>query len=160
MPSLLRFLGLLIQLTRKQYSKASLSFILPSLQNSFVLVPPTHIKWITEQPETILNVKEMQKESLQTDYSLLDPSMADRPIHELTIRRDLTRGLGALVPVIMEELSVGVDQFWGTEEGEWREVCPFEDCMSIVSRASNRIFVGLPLCKSSHCIWKDLGEPS
>jgi hypothetical protein len=116
-------------------------------------VPPEQIKWITEQPDTILNVKEMQKDSLQTDYSLLDPSMADRPIHELTIRRDLTRGLGGLVADIMEELSVGVDKFWGTEKGAWREVCPFEDCMSIVSRASNRIFVGLPLCKSSPCLW-------
>lgn len=91
----------------------------------------------------------MQKDSLQTEYSLLDPAMADNPIQEFTIRRDLTRSLGALIPEIMEELQVGVDKYWGCDNEEWKEICPFEDMMKVVSRASNRIFVGLPLCKTA-----------
>lgn len=105
------------------------------------------MKWIINQPEHVLNVKEMQKYSLQTDYSLLDSTIASNPLHEHTIRRDLTRALGGLIPEIMEELQVGVDKYWGCDSEEWKEVCPFEDMMKIVSRASNRIFVGLPLCK-------------
>ena len=132
----------------QQYSTSSLPFILPFLTHTLVLVPSSEVKWIIDQPEHVLNVKEMQKDSLQTDYSLLDPEMADRPIHESTIRRQLTRSLGTLIPQIMEELQVGVDKFWGFETEEWKEVVPFEDCLSIVSRATNRIFVGLPLCKS------------
>ncbi|KAL2065895.1 hypothetical protein VTL71DRAFT_3565 [Oculimacula yallundae] len=132
----------------QKYSKSGLNFILPGFDRSMILVPSSQIKWITDQAEHVLNAKEMQREVLQTDHTLLDPSLAINPLHEVTIRRDLTRYLGALIPDIEEELIVGVDELWGTDTENWRDVAVFPTTMKIVARTSNRIFVGLPLCRN------------
>lgn len=120
--------------------------MLPGFNHSILLVPSTQVKWITDQAEHVLNANEMQREVLQTDYSLLDPTLARNPIHELIVRRDLTRYLGALIPDIEEELNIGVDECWGKDTENWTDVVPFTTMMKIVARTSNRIFVGLPLC--------------
>lgn len=112
-----------------------------------VLVPVSEVKWISDQAEHVLNAGEMQREVLQTDYSFLDPVLARNPIHELVIRRDLTRCLGALIPDIEEELNFGVDEQWGTDTEKWTDVVVFSTMVKIVARTSNRIFVGLPLCR-------------
>ena len=48
-----------------------------------------------------------------------------------------------------DELSVAIDECWGVNCDEWKEVGVFDSMMKIVSRASNRVFVGLPLCSYS-----------
>jgi hypothetical protein len=129
-----------------QYSKAGLSFVLPGFSNSMVLLPASQIKWIAEQADHVLNSNEMQREVLQSDYSLLDATLARNPIHELVVRRDLTRYLGGLIPDIEDELNTGVEELWGTDTENWSEVVVFSSVMQIVARTSNRVFVGLPLC--------------
>jgi len=129
-----------------QYSKAGLNFVLPGFDHSMVLVPVSQVKWIVDQAEHVLNANEMQREVLQTDYTLLDSTLARNPIHELVVRRDLTRYLGALIPDIEDELKVGVDELWGKDTEKWTDVVVFSTMMKIVARTSNRLFVGLPLC--------------
>lgn len=133
-------------LIRLQYSKVGLSFILPSFDRAMVLVPKSQVKWVADQADDVLNAGAMQNEVLQTDWSLLDSTIARNPIHEIPIRRDLTRSLGTLIPDIDEELTVGVDEYWGKDTENWVDVGVFTTMMKIVSRTSNRIFVGLPLC--------------
>ncbi|KAH6706546.1 cytochrome P450 [Leptodontidium sp. MPI-SDFR-AT-0119] len=132
----------------RKYSKSGLNFVLPGFDHSMVLVPVSQVKWITDQAEHVLNANEMQREVLQTDYSLLDSTLARNPIHELVVRRDLTRYLGALIPDIEGELNVGVDELWGKDTEKWSDVVVFSTMMKIVARTSNRIFVGLPLCRN------------
>lgn len=93
----------------------------------------------------------MQRDSLQTDHTLLDPTLAKNAIHEGIIRKDLTRYLGALIPEIEEELNIGVDDLWGKNTEEWNEVGVFESMSKVVARTSNRVFVGLPLCTFLRC---------
>jgi len=113
-----------------------------------VLVPVSQVKWITDQADHILNANEMQREVLQSDYTFLDSTLARNPIHDLVIRRDLTRYLGVLIPDIEEELNVGVDELWGKDTEKWSEVVVFSTMLKIVARTSNRVFVGLPLCRN------------
>jgi hypothetical protein len=82
-----------------------------------------------------------------TDYVLLDPKMARNPIQEVIVRRHLTRSLGSLISEIEEELAVGVTRYWGHDTENWAEVEVFSTMNKVVARASNRIFVGLPLCE-------------
>lgn len=89
----------------------------------------------------------MQIENMQADWTLLDKSMARNPIQAIIVRRDLTRSLGALIPDIEDELSVVVDESLGTDTENWKEVEGFKAAAHIVARTSNRVFVGLPLCK-------------
>jgi len=132
----------------RKYSKAGLNFVLPGFDHSMVLVPVSQVKWIVDQAEHVLNANEMQREVLQTDYTLLDSTLARNPIHELVVRRDLTRYLGALIPDIEDELKVGVDELWGKDTEKWTDVVVFSTMMKIVARTSNRLFVGLPLCRN------------
>lgn len=112
-----------------------------------IVVPGSQVKWIVDQPDNVLSSRAMQMESLQTDWVLLDPAIASNPIHEIIIRRDLTRSLGTLIPEIDEELNVGVDDCWGKDTENWNDVGLFTTMMKVVARTSNRVFVGLPLCK-------------
>ncbi len=113
----------------RQYSKAGLNFILPCFDRAMILVPSSHVTWIADQADSVLNAGAMQIEVLQSDWTLLDPSMARNPIHEILIRRDLTRSLGSLIPDIEEELNVSVDEYWGKDTDNWVEVGAFNTIM-------------------------------
>ena len=106
------------------------------------------MKWIADQPDSVLNAKDMQRELLQTHYTLLHPDIADNALHEHPIRRELTRGIGAQIPGVLDELAMSVGEYWGKNTDDWTDVKVFDTMMKIVSRASNRIFVGLPLCET------------
>jgi hypothetical protein len=112
-----------------------------------VILPGSQVKWIVDQADSVLSAPQAQRDSLLTDYVLLDPTMARNPIQEVIVRRHLTRSLGSLIEEIEEELSVGVTHYWGKDTDNWNEVGVFETMGKVVARASNRIFVGLPLCK-------------
>jgi hypothetical protein len=105
------------------------------------------VKWIADQGDHVLNAGAMQRLNLQADHTFLDPSLARNPIHENTIRRELTRYLGSLIPQIEDELRVSVTECWGSDTENWNEVGVFSTMIKIVARTSNRVFVGLPLCK-------------
>ncbi len=82
----------------------------------------------------------MQLDSLQTDFSLLDPTMARNPIHEGIIKRDLTQNLGSLISDVIEELQVGFDEYWGKNTDDWKDAGVFRTMLTIVARAFNRVF--------------------
>jgi hypothetical protein len=106
------------------------------------------VKWIVDQADSVLSAPQAQRDSLLTDYTLMDPSMARNPIQEIIVRRHLTRSLGSLIEEIEEELAVGVTHYWGKDAESWTEVPVFDTMNKVVARASNRIFVGLPLCEN------------
>jgi hypothetical protein len=107
-------------LMNTQFSVKGQSFALPGFDRSMVLVPGSQVKWIVDQPDSVLYAKEMQV--VPTDLSLLDPTMARNPIHEGIIKRDLTQNLGSLIPDVFEELQVGFDEYWGTDTEDWKDV--------------------------------------
>jgi len=105
------------------------------------------VKWIVDQADSVLSAAQAQRDSLLTDYVLLDPAMARNPIQEVIVRRHLTRSLGSLVEEIEEELAVAVSYYWGKDTDNWVDVGVCDTMAKVVARASNRIFVGLSLCK-------------
>lgn len=132
----------------EKYSKAGLNFVIPGFNRAMILVPSSQVKWVTDQADSVLNAAAMQIEVLQSDWTLLDSSMARNPVHEIIIRRDLTRSLGALIPGIEEELNIAIDEYWGKDTENWVDVGAFTTMMKATARTSNRIFVGLPLCRN------------
>ena len=112
-----------------------------------VILPGSQVKWIADQADSVLSAQLAQRNSLLTDYVLLDPAMARNPIQEVIVRRHLTRSLGSLIEEIEEELAVGVTHYWGKDTDNWKEVGVFETMGKVVARSSNRVFVGLSLCE-------------
>jgi hypothetical protein len=110
------------------------------------MLPPSQVKWITDQPESILNSTEAQREELQTDYTLLDQALAEHPVHYQLIKGNLMKEMDTLIPEVMDEIEASVDDYWGRDSEGWSDIAVFDTMMKAVSRATNRIFVGLPLC--------------
>jgi cytochrome P450 len=48
---------------------------------------------------------------------------------------------------VWDEIGCALDDTWGNDTEDWKEVCLFENMMNVIARVSNRVFVGLPLCR-------------
>ncbi|KAG6330152.1 hypothetical protein ID866_8936 [Astraeus odoratus] len=60
---------------------------------------------------------------------------------------DLSRNLASLCPDIKDEISHAFNEILDIAGNEWKAVPAFESLRKIVTRTSNRAFVGLPLCR-------------
>lgn len=125
------------------------SCIIPDLNGAEIVLPTSSIPWLINQPDSILSADEAHRISLQIDFTFVHPFVVANPLHHETIRNELTRQLGAVTGDIADELSVAFDEIWGTDTAEWREVCLFETAMEIIARTSNRVLVGVPLCRDT-----------
>ena len=105
-----------------------------------------------------------QTQFLQTDYTL-GQNVTDNPYHLPIIRSQLTQALPLLVPEVHDEVVTACNEFIPITEGslitrpfllkdldniwtEWQSIRAVDTVMKVVGRASNRVFVGLPLCMS------------
>jgi len=67
--------------------------------------------------------------------------------HVPVVRNQLTRNLGNLSEDVKEEVTQAFQDFIPQTE-DWTTVSAFERVIQIVSRASNRVFIGLPACRN------------
>jgi hypothetical protein len=99
----------------------------------------------------------------QIDYTI-GTNSRENPYHIPIVRLQLTQALPLLVPEVYDEVVMTFNDFIPITEGkrlnhqkmfknkldnsrtEWQSVRVMDTMMKIVCRASNRIFVGLPLC--------------
>ena len=113
------------------------------------MLPITSAQWLIDQPDHVLSVLDVHKKLLATEYTFWNPEIVRNPTHEHIVRTDLTRQLGSLTTEIMAELEAGFDETWGFDTENWKRIGVFDNMMRIVARTSNRIFVGLPLCRNT-----------
>ncbi|KAJ7149211.1 cytochrome P450 [Mycena crocata] len=74
-------------------------------------------------------------------------AIAENPYHQTTIRTSLTRNLGRCFPDIRDEIFCAFDDVLKLEGSDWKTLPVLPTIMGIVARVSNRLFVGLPLCR-------------
>ncbi|PBK90638.1 cytochrome P450 [Armillaria gallica] len=80
------------------------------------------------------------------DYAFGRSNRVD-PYHAVVIRDALTRNIGPCFAEVQDEIEAAFrDNIPMTED--WVEVPAYDTILQIVCRASNRMFVGLPLCES------------
>ncbi|KAJ8079815.1 hypothetical protein PM082_016637 [Marasmius tenuissimus] len=92
-----------------------------------------------------LSMLEAFKQAFQTDY-IFKKSNNENPYHFQAIR-PLTRHLASNFGEVYDELSQAFnDEIPLTDD--WIKVPTLQKALSIVTRTSNRLFVGLPLCRS------------
>lgn len=123
--------------------------ILPIIDlGSAVIVPPSEVPWYLDQPETELSIHDHHMDAFQLNWTLTDPRIvADaKPIHHSLISTKLTREINNLLPSMADEITGGIDDAWGTDAENSRELCPMDDMPAIISRVVNRAFVGTPTC--------------
>lgn len=104
--------------------------------------------WLLEHADNVLSVSEFHNDILEGRYGFTDAHLLKDPYHEHVIHRNLARRLGPIVPEIWDELQHAMDETWGVDTENWKDICIFENMMHVIARASNRMFLGLPLCRN------------
>ncbi|KAK3373123.1 putative cytochrome P450 [Lasiosphaeria ovina] len=117
-----------------------------------VLLPRSEIQFVTDQPDTVLNMHVKAMETLQIDYTCPEPSLAHNPIHHKLIVTTLTNQTGNLVPDVADETERAFARHWGTDTAAFRELCVYDTMRHIIGNVTNRVFVGAPLCRDAELV--------
>ncbi|KAI0714845.1 cytochrome P450 [Earliella scabrosa] len=101
---------------------------------------------LRKRPDEELSFIEGVEEFMQSRFTLgRDP--LDDPYHVDIVKEKLMRTLVAVLPDVIDELSSAVPDYIPTQGQEWTTVNVMTTTQKIVARASNRVFVGLPVCR-------------
>lgn len=114
---------------------------------SEAVLPPSLTRWVSIQPDDVLNMIEPQYEMVQMDYTFPYHQTINDGLHFDVLKRDLNRQLRSLTTGIMEELRSTLQERWGVNTEEWKEFVILKEFTDITARFSSRIMVGLPLCR-------------
>ncbi|KAI9758072.1 MAG: hypothetical protein M4579_003203 [Chaenotheca gracillima] len=132
----------------EKYSKNDKPFYFPTEDGcDTVILPPSQVSWLASQPEPILSAMDAMRTLLQTDY-MFDPHALLNPVQNFTTRVLLTRRLPVMIPGMVEEMGIALDEFFGTDTENWKEIPIVDTLREVAARISNRAFVGDPLCRN------------
>lgn len=125
------------------------AFQIPDLRSWVVYVSsPELIQEVRKAPDEVLNFHVQVNEATAVKYTM-GPTMVTELWHNEIARKVLTSRLGPLVPALWDETCAAFEDGIGPlPHGEWKAVPAHELSLSIISRISNRMFVGLPLCRN------------
>lgn len=115
-----------------------------------VIVPREQLPWLLDIPDDVLSTSAYHYNVLQGDYAFTSPKMLKDPYHEHVIHKCLPRNLSKIVPGIQEEVEYAMDLSWGMDTKSWKQLTVWDNMMFIMSHVTNRMFVGLPLCRNKH----------
>ncbi|KAJ7451385.1 cytochrome P450 [Mycena latifolia] len=112
----------------------------------YVACGPQRVMEIASAPEHILSFDEGVSDGIQSDYTI-GPEGKNPHVSTAAIRGSLTRNLGRCFPEVRDEIVNAFDDVLALEDNEWKEIKVSPSLMQVVARTSNRLFVGLPLCR-------------
>ncbi|KAF8897198.1 cytochrome P450 [Infundibulicybe gibba] len=128
----------------KYYGRA---FRVPTLSKWVIVVSgPDMLDDIRRAPDDQLSFREAISETFHIDYTM-GPEIHHDPYHVATVRTPLTRNLAIRFTDIQEEIAAAFNDVVPVNGKEWVSVPAFRTMMRVVSRTSNRLFVGFPLCR-------------
>ncbi|KAI0354621.1 cytochrome P450 [Trametes cingulata] len=112
-----------------------------------IITGPKLIDDLRKRPMEEASFLEAAADFVQTKYTL-GHDVHDDPYHVDIIREKLTRTLPAILPDVIDELTIAIPDHIPAKDGEWVSVNAMEKTREIIARASNRVFVGLPACRN------------
>ncbi|KAM3537525.1 hypothetical protein ARSEF1564_009557, partial [Beauveria bassiana] len=89
---------------------------------TFVLLPASETKFVTEQPDSVLNLREIIVEGLMYNYTLSNKYLIANPAHKKLINSTLTNQVSNLLPVLADETKHAFAQGWGIDTESFRDV--------------------------------------
>ncbi|KAJ7149214.1 cytochrome P450 [Mycena crocata] len=112
----------------------------------FIVCGPKLVHDLGNAPEHVLSFRGGVEERIQVTLTM-GAALAENPYHQATIRTSLTRNLGRCFPDVQDEIVCAFDDVLNLEDSEWKTLTVLPAIMGVVARVSNRLFVGLPLCR-------------
>jgi len=97
--------------------------------------------------ENVLSFEEGADETLQVTY-MMGAEIKHNPYHHHTVQTTLTRNLGRCFPQVRDEIVCAFDDVLALKNEDWKSFVVLPNIMRVVARTTNRLFVGLPLCRN------------
>ncbi|KAK4444584.1 cytochrome P450 [Podospora aff. communis PSN243] len=120
--------------------------------NDRVMLPRSEAQFVTDQPDSVLSMHVEVVDSLQFNYTVIDSNLVHNPVHHHLITTTLTNQIGNLVPDVSDETAQSVGETWGNDTTAWKEATLYSDMASVISRVTNRVFVGAPKCRDPNLL--------
>ncbi|KIL61860.1 hypothetical protein M378DRAFT_13203 [Amanita muscaria Koide BX008] len=115
--------------------------------NWLILVSgPQMIDELRNASDDELSAEMAFRESLQMEYTL-DAELFKSHYHLDVVRSSLTRSIANKLSEVQDEIETAFNDHLKAKTDEWVTVTAYPTIMDIVCRTSNRLFVGLPLCR-------------
>lgn len=115
------------------------------LDGAMVVLPMRNLKWLSSLPEKTLSFHAAHEERLQLSYTIPAATLTDPDLVKLLVKI-LTRRTKGVVPEIHDEIgAICEDAAYGSLE--WKPLCLSTEVLRLLTATSNRMLVGLPLCK-------------
>ncbi|EME83528.1 uncharacterized protein MYCFIDRAFT_137028, partial [Pseudocercospora fijiensis CIRAD86] len=133
-----------------RYLSKGKSYVFPTLNGvSEVIIPSNKLPWLLDHPDSKASNVEAHFDMLAGQYAFTDPKLLHHPFHEEVIHRNLGRKLANLIPPTWDEVKFQVDNTLGRNTEQWKEIHVLEAMTDIAAAISNRMIVGLPLCRNA-----------
>ncbi|KAI1792379.1 cytochrome P450 [Ganoderma leucocontextum] len=108
---------------------------------------PKLVDELIKRPDNELSAPEGMAELVQLRYIAGHEILDDRYQIDV-IKNKLTRTLPVIFPDVVDEVKRGVSDCILTKGDEWTAINVMTTMEKLIVRASNRVFVGLPLCRN------------
>ncbi|KAH9992044.1 cytochrome P450 [Russula vinacea] len=147
-----------IRMLKDGYEKTRLGlFKIARFRRWMVLVAgPSSIDDVRRAPDDALCRVILRQESLQSEYTLDILNPKDRYTADV-IRSKLTRDVANTFKEVNEELVMTLDDLIPAREDKWVKVPILETLQQVVCRTTNRVFVGVPLCRDHDYLNLNIG---
>ncbi|PYI32539.1 putative cytochrome P450 [Aspergillus indologenus CBS 114.80] len=137
----------------EKYSKHGRAFVLPTIAEApWVVLPPSSMRELLAKSDRELDHEIIHADQLQHYYTQgpLGWHAVQVPLQFDLVRRQLTRQLPLVLPIMADEVDRSFRQYWGTRHTASTEVKVkvFETCTQIVTRVANRVFAGPDICRN------------
>ncbi|GAW17465.1 hypothetical protein ANO14919_069220 [Xylariales sp. No.14919] len=113
-----------------------------------LLVPVQHIKWLCSQLDSKLSNHAIHQERHAAKYLKKGIELStSRHFLGRLIRDRLNRHLHELQPLMHDELRLRIDELYGRDEEEWKEIDLYRSFEGVVTATITRVLLGLPLSR-------------
>ncbi|KAL7806749.1 cytochrome P450 [Trichoderma gracile] len=140
----------LLWVGHRDHSKKGRPYILPDIFTGHqVILPPENLQWLMKQPATILSQRESNNEFLAAKHTFLNCVAADDNewVFVVSLIKDITKELNNKTNDVIEEIQAALDDLWGNDTANWKQIELLDVCLELMSRIVSRMYVGLPLCR-------------
>lgn len=140
------------KIVQEGYNKYKMgAFKVPNLGHWVVVLNRNHVNDIVSASDKELSFHAAIEDYVRPAYTF-GPQITHDAYHYSIMKSQLTHNLSAILPDVADEIAAALDEIVDLTEKEWKCVPVLETVEKVACRASNRAFVGYPLCRDSDWI--------
>lgn len=131
-----------------QYGKNGKPYITPNLTfKAEVMLPASYMSWLLAQPDSVLSIHKVLLADVEFEYTSPRSWKFVRPFHNEALNK---MNLNSMTGSMIEEMSQSVEEWFGKVPGEWTRVGVQASMSTILTRVTNRVFVGKEVAHNSN----------